>query len=393
MSEKSEINHDILKQELCSAELVFVWNKKLFAAFGVNPLQFNSLLYLFWLFYSIMHFILSCAALPQNLHNLNNMIDAITEVGSMITILAKLALYRINRKSLADLLVEIEKDYSIDKYENELEVRMFIDYVFKAKGFFQATIPLSIASAVMYFFRPFAMNGFDSANLTTFVLPYRMIFFYPITKLSGYLGALFYLIPVIPITAFGLVTDANLMLAIVAHICGQLSVLSRSLLHFAKDGTSFQQKLSKTVRQHQRLIRMAKTLDSVFNLLMLQQVLSVTFVICFVSYSMLINWSQRESALILTFLVCMVSLSFLLFAYCYAGQCLIDESTFLGNALYTSTWYKLEPSNVKNYIIFMKRTQKPLVITGGRFYIYSLPSFLAVMKSAMAYLSVLRTLI
>lgn len=106
-----------------------------------------------------MHFIMSCAGLTQNLNDMNQLIDAITEIGSMTTVLIKLTLYRVKRQSLAYLLNEVATDYDVNNYRNEMEIHAFVEYVVKAKTFFKLSIPTSILSAVMYFARPFTVGG------------------------------------------------------------------------------------------------------------------------------------------------------------------------------------------------------------------------------------------
>ncbi|XP_058809484.1 uncharacterized protein LOC131674683 [Phymastichus coffea] len=384
------LKRDLLFQrELNSAEMVFHWSLRLFSLLGINPLNFNDPLFTIVLLYSILHLILSCADLPNSMgSNLSVIVDAITEIGSMVTVLTKLLVYKWQRSELAAIMSDILKDYAIGEYSSVLEVHIFVDYVLKAKTFFRIFVSFGTTASVCYYLRCFVISGIgipmitDSSNTTKYLLPYRMRFYYPLVNARLYISAMVYVLPVIPITAFTMVADAVLLFALLAHLCGQLSVLSRcSLRRLADDAGEFRRSAAVAIAKHNRLIRIAKAIDSAFNLLLLQQVMGITFFLCMVGYNSLMNWDSRETIteniLMLTLGALAANMTFLLFAYCYAGQCLIDESLYLFDAVYDSCWYKLGSADMKYLVMFLNQTRRPLAITGGRFYVYSLQNFLS----------------
>ncbi|XP_023313279.1 odorant receptor 85b-like [Trichogramma pretiosum] len=114
---------------------------------------------------------------------------------------------------------------------------------------------------------------------------------------------------------------------------------------------------------------------------------------CTIGYLFLIAISQHQKVLIFTYLLSIMSVNMVLFLYCHAGQCLYNESTKLSDSLYHSCWYNLNPLQLKHQLIFLTQSQICLRLTGKNICIFSYESFLNVIKSSMAYFSVLRKIL
>ncbi|XP_063982308.1 uncharacterized protein LOC135165183 isoform X2 [Diachasmimorpha longicaudata] len=68
------------------------------------------------------------------------------------------------------------------------------------------------------------------------------------------------------------------------------------------------------------------------------------------------------------------------------------QSDNVHQAYYTSRWYDFSEEYKKSLTICMVGSSRPLLLTAGGFYTYSKVSFTAILKSAAAYLSMLRNL-
>ncbi|XP_035733521.1 odorant receptor 10a-like [Vespa mandarinia] len=80
-----------------------------------------------------------------------------------------------------------------------------------------------------------------------------------------------------------------------------------------------------------------------------------------------------------------------LITYCYIGECLIQESLSLSNAIYRYEWYNVSPMNLKMVNICLMRMKRPEQLTSGKFFVLSLASFTDIIKTTMGYLSLVRT--
>ncbi|KAF7378721.1 hypothetical protein HZH66_015508 [Vespula vulgaris] len=90
---------------------------------------------------------------------------------------------------------------------------------------------------------------------------------------------------------------------------------------------------------------------------------------------MLSSLTVLEGIGILSFFMYISLLSGTLFTYCYIGECLIQESTSLCEALYHCNWYELSTIDMKSICICMMRARKPLKLTCVKLCIVSLRTF------------------
>ncbi|KAL2734673.1 odorant receptor 13a-like [Vespula maculifrons] len=120
---------------------------------------------------------------------------------------------------------------------------------------------------------------------------------------------------------------------------------------------------------------LAAILEDSFNIVICQQLLGTTIQICISSYQILSSLAVLEGIGILTFAIYVFVLSSTIFTYCYIGECLIEESTNLCDALYHCDWYELSTIDVKSIYICMIRARKPLQLTCAKFCVVSLRTF------------------
>ncbi|KAL2734653.1 odorant receptor 4-like [Vespula maculifrons] len=137
--------------------------------------------------------------------------------------------------------------------------------------------------------------------------------------------------------------------------------------------------------------RLAESLESDFNILILQQLLGSTIHLCLLGYDGLVTTSAGEEAKLIAFGITAGCVLSTLLAYCYIGECLINESMSFGESFYHCEWYNISQEEIKLMHICMMRSTKQMQLTVGKFFALSLTTFTDVVKTSMAYLSVLRT--
>ncbi|XP_070168809.1 uncharacterized protein [Polyergus mexicanus] len=77
----------------------------------------------------------------------------------------------------------------------------------------------------------------------------------------------------------------------------------------------------------------------------------------------------------------------------YSGPVNCGKSARLRDTFYNSSWYNNPPSHTKLLSICITRSEKPLMLTAGKFYTLSLNTFTNIVKTSMAYLSILRNFV
>ncbi|XP_047370220.1 odorant receptor 22a-like isoform X2 [Vespa velutina] len=335
------------------------WSKRLLRFSGVWPLEIRDSLFLPFLFYGCLYSFLGILDLIDSIKDIRYVLTNIMENMLMLMTLMKFGMCRIKYRSLSKFLTETKNDYTVDNYKTKEERLIFIKYNKLSYIFVMTAFPLMTFIILLYYFRtvlPSVLMVMKNSSLE-YKLPYKIK---PLLKPY----------------------DTK---------SGQLAILKCRVKDVLNDIDGSREGIHKMILRHHRLIRLADILEDSFNIVIGQQLLGTTFQICISSYQTLSSLAVLEGVGILTFLIYMFVLSSTLFTYCYIGECLIEESTNLCEALYHCDWYELSTIDVKSIYICMIRARKPLRLTCAKFCVISLRTFTDIMKTSMAYLSVLRT--
>ncbi|XP_033303002.1 uncharacterized protein LOC117207169 [Bombus bifarius] len=175
-------------------------------------------------------------------------------------------------------------------------------------------------------------------------------------------------------------TVDTLVVLLIFHVCGQLSILRQDLGKIdSYDKKNIEMKMQKIVEKHEYINRFAGRIENSFNMMLLFQMLSCTIQICSQFYQVIMSLGENtmeHMILQISFLLIYVAYVMLqLFLYCYMGEKLAAEvlfrkekSTEIANTAYNTKWYDLPPKNARGLVIIMCRARSsPLQITAGRF--------------------------
>ncbi|OXU31134.1 hypothetical protein TSAR_010117 [Trichomalopsis sarcophagae] len=99
---------------------------------------------------------------------------------------------------------------------------------------------------------------------------------------------------------------------------------------------------------------------------------------------------SKDIVLLIKFATFIWFLLWQIFSFCFAGQYLLNKGETITGAMYDSDWYNIESNDVKAISFIIKKTQRPLSVTAGKYIPLSVTSFAAILKTSFSYLSVLR---
>ncbi|XP_050452443.1 odorant receptor 22c-like [Cataglyphis hispanica] len=227
----------------------------------------------------------------------------------------------------------------------------------------------------------------------SFMLPYRVHTFVDTTNSYTYILMYLYLFPMFYASICHMAAIC-LIVILVFHICGELSILSyriRNIRTYSQDIVV--NRICNFVRMHLKIMWMAKSVDNIFNLILLDELLGNSVVLAISLYYVITNLQVSEMATCCTFIFFAATALVILFGYCLIGDQLTQQCINVQNAYYECDWYEMPPNCKKCLLICMIHGQVMLHLTAGRFYIFSLNSFTDIIKTSMAYLSMLRTLL
>ncbi|XP_018364153.1 PREDICTED: odorant receptor 4-like [Trachymyrmex cornetzi] len=391
------------QKDLDRAAKVLSWNKRLMSMLGLWPFQSNDLIFSINFGYYTFLLILEHLDFFLYIGDFEHVIMNLTENIAFVQIFVRMSTLRLYNDEIGEVITEAMKDFDEKNYKTAEEIKTFVTYYAKSRIFFKMMMVFLIITTSSYYLTPILIilgNGglpeiVTNKNMTQiiYLLPYRFHLFYAIENIRTYTITYVWQMPFAFICAFGHTADC-IMVTLVYHICGQMSVLALRINNIDTEVCDCRPEMRLVMLMHLRLLRMGKIIGNVFSATLLAHLLGATGLVSILGYQMLMNLSKGETgvvALLVKFFIFISIVLFILYAHCTVGENLLAESAKVFEAFYNCRWYDMSKNNARMLIICMARSQKPLCLIAGKFTIFCLRTLTDVLKTSMGYLSVLRS--
>ncbi|XP_046837417.1 odorant receptor 10a-like [Vespa crabro] len=310
---------------------------------------------------SDMEYVLAC--FEENLFN--------------IMTLLKICICRMNRNGLAEILKEVKVDLIPERYKTDEEKIAFLNYNNFSLMIVRITLGSGTTASIMYYLSATATNieRVIANSSYGYVLPYKTHPLIEPTNLTIYILLCLYQFIIVLSLIFGYVAIDCLFISIGLHVSGVFSALSCKVKHVLNNQENRKRRIKELILRHIRLVRLADSLESVFNVLIFQQLIGSTIHLTLLGYDSLlsITLGEEKKLFAFVFIACRVLISLLI--YCYIGECLINESTSFGESIYHCKWYNISQEEIKLMQICMMRSSKQMQLTVGKFFVLSLTTF------------------
>ncbi|XP_043593309.1 uncharacterized protein LOC122572426 [Bombus pyrosoma] len=194
------------------------------------------------------------------------------------------------------------------------------------------------------------------------------------------------------------ITSAACSLAAIfaVHACGQMQVLTSWLKHLI-DGrpdmyNNVDSRIASVVSQHVRILNFLALTEKT-----LQQVSFVEFIgcmlnICLLGYYVIMEWSSSHLTSAITFFILLISLTFNIFIFCYIGEVVAEQCKKIGETSYMVDWYRISGTRKLCFVLIIAMANSSIKLTAGNMVELCLTTFSDIVKTAVAFLNVLRTL-
>ncbi|KAI4475991.1 hypothetical protein M0804_013949 [Polistes exclamans] len=266
------------------------WNRQLLKYVGIWPLEISDPHFLFFFVYLLIHCSLTFADLTNHKNDLDEIVGNFTENVLFLMTLTKITVCRINGRSIRQLLIEIENNFRVDKY-NSLEQKLIIMKYTKLARYYILVAVTSMTVAVgLYYVGGIIPNlkiAFSNLSLS-YKLPYKTRAIIDIDDTRIYFCICLYQMLIIPTVVLGYVGFDCLFTNLAFNIIAQFGVLSYKIKEILDDYNSFRFNIKKLVFLHYRLIRQAECLEDNFHFVIMQQLMGTTFHLCITGYNVLI---------------------------------------------------------------------------------------------------------
>ncbi|XP_072747235.1 uncharacterized protein [Anoplolepis gracilipes] len=182
------------------------------------------------------------------------------------------------------------------------------------------------------------------------------------------------------------------------HACGQIDVIA-SRLEDLSQGKNFEpssnvnQRIAAIVNGHVRILRFCTAVEEILQEVCLLEFASSIFTMCLPEYYCIVDWQDSDTVGLTTYFLLFVSFCFNMYILCYIGELLMAKSSQIGSTCFMIDWYQLPTETVRSLVLIIAISSHPIKISAGRMIDLSLATFGNVLKTSLAYLSFLRTLV
>ncbi|XP_070150937.1 odorant receptor Or2-like isoform X1 [Polyergus mexicanus] len=355
------------------ALMQFLWNTLVICCLGfliVTIFQYR---------YAIVHF---------GQEDLTLLMDALSVTFAYTLLLIKMIIFALNTRLLNEIIVRMVKDWEeCDILDRYTMIRMaYISRRFSNIIIFSHTISV-------FFYATGALlkqKGDNQTDARELIVKMELPF--EVERTPIYVTVL--------ITQFLHQSSAaamvgvlnSFLITLVLHACGQIDIVRQKFSEITQKSVT--EGIMKTlIVRHQRIIVFSKNIEALFSNIALIQFVSNTLVICCLGFLIVISIGVPGGSMTLVksvFFYIVMSLE--AFIYCFVGEHLSTKSELIGDAVYESNWYELNPSQNRDVLLMILRSQKHLKLTIGKVADLSLKQFADIVKASASYVSVLHAM-
>nr|XP_012224802.1 PREDICTED: odorant receptor 67c-like [Linepithema humile] len=388
------------QKDLDRAAEVLTWNKRLMLTLGLWPFRSSDLIFSINFGYFSFWMVMEYLDLFLFIGDLEHVIMNLTENMAFSQIFVRMSMLRLYNGQIGEVIADAMKDFDRSSYKTIEEMKMFITYNARSKIFVKLLMVFVALTASSYYLTPILIilgSGLPkiviNENVTQiiYLLPYRFHLFYSVENMSVYTFTYALQLPFVFVSGFGQSAADCIMVTLVFHICGQMSVLALRINNIDTDPGICKREVRHVVLMHIRLLRMGRTIEKAFSATLLAHLFGATSLVCILGYQILTNVAKGERGILVTFLIFQFLVLLILYAHCTVGESLLTESAKVCEAFYACRWYDMSMGNARMVILCMARSQKPLCLTAGSFTTFCLSTLTDVLRTSMGYLSVLRS--
>ncbi|PBC34544.1 Putative odorant receptor [Apis cerana cerana] len=188
----------------------------------------------------------------------------------------------------------------------------------------------------------------------------------------------------------------SLAAILTVHACGQIQVMMVWLKHLINGRldmcNSVDQRIATIVNQHVRILKFLALTEKALQQVSFVEFLGCMLDICLLGYYVIMEWSSGHLTSAITFFILLISLTFNIFIFCYIGELVAEQCKKVGEISYMVDWYRLEGNKKLCFVLIIAMSNSSIKLTAGNMVELCLTTFSDIVKTAVAFLNVLRTL-
>ncbi|CAD6213324.1 GSCOCT00013814001.3-RA-CDS, partial [Cotesia congregata] len=373
---------------------IFKWPKKISKVIGLWPLSLNPYLFCIFTCYFTSYMVLAMIDMYKSATTTEMFIDNVTETLGVVLVYVRILLLRFNISSLGGIYSQVFKNYNVSDFENSQEIEVFMQFINKGISLLKGFASFIIGTEVIWYFSSLAATPeffIDDNNQTIFIIPYKLYFFHEINSLTRYYLTFLCIMPSIWIFGFGNVSVDCILISLLFYISGKMAVLTMRI-EALENCLNPRKKLNGIIAEHSKLLKMGDGVKDAYSAGLLVYLVIINSIICILGYQILISFmAGGQEADIILFSLFLMEMYAMLSIYCMISEHMTAESLKCCEGFYNIRWYNLPIDCSKDIVFCIERSQQPLALWAGQFTTFSSVTLTDVTKTALSYLSVLRS--
>ncbi|XP_025075129.1 odorant receptor 13a-like isoform X1 [Pogonomyrmex barbatus] len=202
----------------------------------------------------------------------------------------------------------------------------------------------------------------------------------------------------------GIVTHDCMLLTYIEHVCSIFALVgfrferltnkyndyqTIKVLH-PRASDTYHERIAFSVYTHRKALKFAQLIEDTFSLTLAIQIMLNTIMISIT----LLQMTQNEAGILEVIRYAMYVIGQLIHLFClsFEGQKLIDHSLQTRDKIYNSLWYEAPAKSQKMLLFVMQKSLRPISLSAGKIYIFSMENFTTIVQTSMSYFTVLASL-
>ncbi|XP_076236551.1 odorant receptor 4-like [Calliopsis andreniformis] len=389
-------------------KLSIQWNRWLLKPMGLWPKSPRASIarkLLYWLINATCYGLISFLFVPCTLYVMLEVKDVYNKLklsGPLIfcvTAYAKYYLLISQERDIRECVEQIRQDWRTVTHVKDRDImlananfgrRLVIlcaFFTYSGFMFYYIIVPISVGKVTA-----------EDQNFTYIPLPLPFSTYIADTRHSPLNEILYSLQMFAGVLLHGIPAAACSLIAIFAvHACGQMEVLMSWLEHLV-DGRedmckTVDKRVATVVDQHVKILKFLVLIEKVMKQVSLAEFLGCTLDMCLLGYYIIVEWNSKDVTVAATYIVILLSLISNIFIFCYIGELIIERCTKVSETTYMIDWYRLPGKEKLDLILVMAMSNSTMKLTAGNLVKLSLTTFSDIIKTSVAFLNMLRTLI
>ncbi|XP_074112317.1 LOW QUALITY PROTEIN: odorant receptor 13a-like [Cotesia typhae] len=364
-------------------------------AWPINQSEKKLTMFIIYLSYETIYLSMAFNDVVSIFGNLQLMTANLLGTLVQLVMVLRLIFIRFSVK-IKEIIEETFDNCDAKNYPSKSEKEIYIKYSLKAKKFYLVTMT-SIISAAFYF----CLLPLQKCLIywllnypATLELPYRVKLFNS-NDTSYRQTILLYIFEMpLPVTAICYIASINLQYVIISNICARIAILANKIKNINCNKDNKTESLIKhIVLKHVELIKLIHRINQTCTPMLFVELLIWIPLLALVMFSAIVALEASETIAFLMLFTYICAALACLFANCLMGEILLTEHKNLQETFYVCNWEEMSVKSKQSWLICMvSGATIPMQITAGKIYILSFNGFTGILRSSMAYVSLLRTL-